>query len=149
MVKHPQRIRWLLPTNCLSVFDHFVRLALKRLSSLFWYSKLSYFHNLASAMSFTFLYFLFLRFMHLEAAIQHPEVFSRKDVLKICSKYTGEHPCRSAISIKLLCSFIETALRYGCSENLLHVFRTPFLEKTSEGLLLYFVYKNFLRLHFS
>ena len=25
----------------------------------------------------------------------------RKDVLKICSKLTGEHPCRSAISIKL------------------------------------------------
>ena len=150
MVKHPQRIRWLLPTNCLSVFDHFVRLALKRLSSLFWYSELSYFHNLASAMSFTFLYFVFLRFIHVEAAIQHTEVFSRKGVLKICSKFTGEHPFRSAISIKLLCSFIETALRHGCSpENLLHVFRTPFLEKISEGLLLYFIYKNFWRLHFS
>ena len=32
-----------------------------------------------------------------------PEVFLRKGVLKICSKFTGEHPCRSAISIKLLC----------------------------------------------
>ena len=32
----------------------------------------------------------------------HPEVFFRKGVLKICSKFTGEHPCRSAISIKLL-----------------------------------------------
>ena len=31
MVKHPQTIRRLLPTNCLSVFDHFVRLALKGL----------------------------------------------------------------------------------------------------------------------
>ena len=29
MVKHTQTIPWLLPTNCLSVFDHFVRLALK------------------------------------------------------------------------------------------------------------------------
>ena len=29
MVKHTQTIRRLLPTNCLSVFDHFVRLALK------------------------------------------------------------------------------------------------------------------------
>ena len=28
MVKHTQTIRRLLPTNCLSVFDHFVRLAL-------------------------------------------------------------------------------------------------------------------------
>ena len=35
----------------------------------------------------------------------HPEVFLGKDVLKICSKFTGEHPCRSAISITLLCIF--------------------------------------------
>ena len=31
MVKHTQTIRWLLPTNCLSVFDHFEVLALKEL----------------------------------------------------------------------------------------------------------------------
>ena len=31
-----------------------------------------------------------------------PEVFLRNDVLKLCSKFTGERPCRSAISIKLL-----------------------------------------------
>ena len=31
----------------------------------------------------------------------HPEVFLGKGVLKICSKFTGEHPCRNAISIKL------------------------------------------------
>ena len=31
MVKHTQTIRWLLPTNSLSVFDHFVGLALKGL----------------------------------------------------------------------------------------------------------------------
>ena len=31
----------------------------------------------------------------------HPEVLLRKDVLKICSKFTGEDPCRSVISIKL------------------------------------------------
>ena len=30
-----------------------------------------------------------------------PEVFLGKCVRKICSKFTGEHPCRSAISIKL------------------------------------------------
>ena len=34
MVKHTQTIRRLLPTNCLSVFDHFVGLALKELKSL-------------------------------------------------------------------------------------------------------------------
>ena len=31
MVKHSQTIRRQMPTNCLSVFDHFVGLALKRL----------------------------------------------------------------------------------------------------------------------
>ena len=33
----------------------------------------------------------------------HPRVFLVKGVLKICSKFTGEHPCRSAISIKFIC----------------------------------------------
>ena len=32
----------------------------------------------------------------------HLEVFLEKSVLKICSKFTEEHECRSAISIKLL-----------------------------------------------
>ena len=32
MVKHTQKIRRLLPTNCLSAFDHFVLLALKGLN---------------------------------------------------------------------------------------------------------------------
>ena len=31
----------------------------------------------------------------------HPKVLLEKGVLKICSKFTGEHPCRRAISIKL------------------------------------------------
>ena len=65
------------------------------------------------------------------------EVLLRKDVLKICSKFTGEHPSQSETSIKLLCNFIEIALRHGCSPlNLLHIFRTPFYKKTSGGLLL-------------
>ena len=53
-----------------------------------------------------------------------PEMFLEKGVLKICSKFTGEHPCR-------------TTLRHGCSPvNLLHIFRTPFLKNTYEWLLL-------------
>ena len=36
------------------------------------------------------------------------EVFLEKDVLKICSKFTGEHPCRSAISIKLQRTLFRT-----------------------------------------
>ena len=43
-----------------------------------------------------------------------PEVFLKEGVLKKCSKFTGEHPCRSVISIKLLYNFIDMALRYGC-----------------------------------
>ena len=65
-----------------------------------------------------------------------PEVFLRKSVLKICSKFTGEHPCRSAISIKLLCNSIEMARRYGCSlVNLMHILGRPFLKNTSGRLL--------------
>ena len=68
-----------------------------------------------------------------------PEVFLGESVLKICSKITGEHPCQSMISIKLLCSFIEIALWHGCSSvNLLHISRTPFLKNTYGGLLLSF-----------
>ena len=53
-----------------------------------------------------------------------PEVLFGKVVLKICSKYTGKHPCRSA-------------LRHGCSPvNLKHIFRTPFPRNTSRWLLL-------------
>ena len=72
-------------------------------------------------------------------------VFLLKGVLKICSKFTGEHPCRSAISIKSLCSFIEITLRHGCSRvNLLHIFETPFSKNTSRRLLLNF--KKLVRL---
>ena len=44
-----------------------------------------------------------------------PEVFLGKDVLKICSKFTGEHPCRSVISIKLLSSFFQERLWVAAS----------------------------------
>ena len=64
-------------------------------------------------------------------------MFLGKGVLKICSKFTAEHPCRSAISIKLLCNFIEIALWYWCFPvNLLNIFKTAFYKNTSEWLLL-------------
>ena len=51
-----------------------------------------------------------------------PQVFLRKAVQKIYSKFTGEHQCRSVISIKLQSNFIEIAFRHGCSPvNLLHI----------------------------
>ena len=55
-----------------------------------------------------------------------PELSIGKGVLKICSKFTGEHPWRSAISIGLQSNFIEISLQHGCSPvNLLHNFRIP------------------------
>ena len=39
-----------------------------------------------------------------------------KGALEICIKFTGEHPCRSASSIRLLCSPV----------SLLYIFRTHF-----------------------
>ena len=64
--------------------------------------------------------------------------FNKVAVLKIYSKFTGEHPCQSVISIKLqLCNFIEITLRHGCSPvNLLYISRTPFPKNTSGRLLL-------------
>ena len=67
----------------------------------------------------------------------HPEVFLGKGALEICSKFTGEHPRRSVISIKLQSNFIKITLRHGCcSVNLLHIFRIPFLSNTCGCLLL-------------
>ena len=60
----------------------------------------------------------------------HPEEFLGKRVLKISNKFTGEHPCRSGISI----NFIETPLQHGCSVNLLYVFRKPFPRSKSGWL---------------
>ena len=66
-----------------------------------------------------------------------PEVSRGKGVLKICSKFTGEHPCRNAILIRLQSNFTEITLRHGFSPvNLLHIFRASFLKNTSERLLL-------------
>ena len=56
-------------------------------------------------------------------------MFLEKGDPKICSKVTGEHPCRSAISIKLRCNFIEITLWHGSSSvNLLHIFSDIIVE---------------------
>ena len=36
------------------------------------------------------------------------EMFLRKDVLKIYSKFTGDHPCRIVILIKLLAILLKS-----------------------------------------
>ena len=64
-------------------------------------------------------------------------MFTRKGILKICSKFTGEHPCRIVISRQLLCNFMEIVLLHGCSlVNLLHILRTPLIKNTCARLLL-------------
>ena len=74
------------------------------------------------------------------------EVIFGKDVLKLCSKFTGGHPCWSAISIKLQSKFIEIALRHECSPvNLLIIFIISSYKNTSRRLLLYLeINKNYL-----
>ena len=74
----------------------------------------------------------------------HPEVFLVKGVLKISNKFTGEHPCRIVISIKLQSSFIEITLWHGCSVSLLHIFTTPSPRNTSGWLLLKHICGNSL-----
>ena len=66
-----------------------------------------------------------------------PEVFLRKVVLKICSKFTGERACQRVISIKFQSNFIEITLRHRCSPvHFLNIFRTLFPKNTSRRLLL-------------
>ena len=56
--------------------------------------------------------------------------------MKTCCKLTGEHPCRSEISVKLERNFIKTALQHGCSPvNLLHFFSKRLPKNTFEGPL--------------
>ena len=65
------------------------------------------------------------------------EVILRKSVPKVCCKFTGQHPCRRMILIKLQSNAIEVSLWHGCSPvNLLHIFRTTFPKNISGWLLL-------------
>ena len=68
-------------------------------------------------------YDTYTTYMSVESSICRSRVvFLRKGVLKICTIFT-EHPFQSAISIKLLCKFIEITPRHGCSSvDLLHTY---------------------------
>ena len=94
--------------------------------SIVWYVNSFPVHDIA----FAFLVYSYYKY-------SRPEVFLRKGLLKICRKFTGEHPCRSVISIKSLCNFMEIAHQHGFSPvNLLDNFRTPFTKNTCGWLLL-------------
>ena len=43
----------------------------------------------------------------------HPEVFFGKGVLKICCKFTGDHPCQSESSIQLLATLLKYHFSMG------------------------------------
>ena len=63
-------------------------------------------------------------------------MFLGKGVLKIFSKFTGEHPCQGAISKKVALQLYGSRTLAWCSAvNLLHIFRIPFPKNTTEGLL--------------
>ena len=67
----------------------------------------------------------------------HPEVCLGKVILKTCTKFAEEHPCRSVIAIKLQNNFFEVTLWNRCSPvDLLHIFRARFPKYTFVRLLL-------------
>ena len=67
-----------------------------------------------------------------------PDVLGQK-VLKICSKFTGEHPCWTVNWIKMHCNFMEIALQCGCFPvNLLDIFRTLLTKTLMKGCFWFF-----------
>ena len=111
MVKHTQTICRQFPDEFLSVFDHFVNLALKGLID-----------NFLPCLLQLLLSKLFIcHYITPEAANQSCSYE------KVFRKYTP--------NLQLLCNFVEITLRHGCSHvNLLHIFRTPFPNNTSGWL---------------
>ena len=72
-----------------------------------------------SGMKWVDISILFLQDTNIRSS--RPEVFLRKGVLKICSKFTGEHPC-------------QIVSPHGCSPaNLWYIFRTSFPKKTMDN----------------
>ena len=67
-----------------------------------------------------------------------PEVFLEKVVPKICSEFTGEHPCRRMILISYFATLWNpTSALVFSTVNLLHIFKTPFSKNTSGLRLVY------------
>ena len=81
--------------------------------------------------------FLLTIFKNTVSRSSPPALFLEKGALKKCKKFTGQHPCQSEISIKLLCNFIEIILWQGCSPvHLLRISRKTFCKNNYGALLL-------------
>ena len=63
-----------------------------------------------------------------------PEVFLGTGVLGIYSRFKGKHPCRSVISIKMLCNLLKPHFDMGV--NLLNIFRKSFCKNMHGWMLL-------------
>ena len=97
--------------------------------------------HLQAATSVLSPYFLLQSLRKSVTKYQHKQTSSVN--LRTSNKFTGEHPWRSVISIKLQSNFIEITLRHGCCPvNLQHIFRTSFHNNTYGRLLLYQVSCN-------
>ena len=70
--------------------------------------------------------------IHQTEAARPSEVLLGKGALKLCSKFTWEHPCWSAISIKLLCIFtIKETLAQVFSCEFCEIFKNAFFDRTA------------------
>ena len=126
MIKHTQTIHWLLPINCLSVFDHFVGLALK-------YFK----HSIQIVPMFPFTLTLSVILWQycnvLESKNSHRRCSIKKDVLENFAKFTRKHMFRSIRPTTLL----KKRLQHICFPvNFSRFLRAPFFIELLQWLFL-------------
>ena len=151
MVRHTQKIRRLFSTNCLSVFDHFVRLALNWLRLCcwgWWWWCVLLLKNTSSRMFSCPLCFLLREHSEVEYFFacfttyhllrrSRPEVFCKKGILRSFTKFTGKHLKPATL--------LKKRLWHRCFPvNSVKFLRTPFYKEHLWWLLL-FIHFLFLR----
>ena len=73
------------------------------------------------------------RFIRAPKRSSHPEMFLGKGVLKICSKFTGEHECRSAISINCKATLLKSDFGMGVLLLIRNIFSEQLFLRTLLG----------------
>ena len=123
------RIKWALGYALLHFFTLFYFAVLKNIMLAYWLT-VNILRNILS--SYNVLQVDELRRSSL------PEVFLRKGALKICSKFTGEHPCRSVTSIKLLFNLLKSHVDMGVFLQICCIFSEHlFLKRPLDGCFFY------------